>query len=242
MSWFDVSDERLGYRGRLDRLPYDAWIQTPEGTGAVNAVASGLGFRLLGRKRAARRQLWTALSDAARAEPLRSSLDAAADLYMGAMSDLAYAAGLPRTQVALRRVVIIPRVMVAARARSTVSPKLLRCAGMPDVDEAVRMFFFDEVITQLDGGVQRARPAPTRPVGAPQHWKCIGVDTRYAWVDPYWSGPNWFGHVFLYEWPPAGLSRRDRKVLEGAMTDLQSAIGTLSRERRHELVRAAAIA
>jgi hypothetical protein len=132
--------------------------------------------------------------------------------------------------------------MIAGRARALVSPAVLRSGAMPNVDDAVRAFFIDELITQMDDGVQRARPAPSRPIGAPQQWACVGVDTAYAWVDPYWSGPNWFGHVFLYEWPPAGLARRDRKSLEGAINDLQSAVNTLSRERRHDLLRGAAIA
>lgn len=242
MSWFEVSDSRLTYRGRIDYAPVGAWMATQDGAAAIDAVASQLRFQLLGRQRAARRQVWQELSRAARAEPLRAALDAAADAFMGAMSDLAYSAGLPRTQVALRRVVLVPRVMIAARARAAVNASVLRCAGLPQVDEAIRAFFLDELITQMDDGLRRGRPAPARPIGAPQQWACIGIETTYAWVDPYWSGPNWFGHVFLYEWPPAGLARRDRKSLEGAVTDLEAAVHTLSRERRHDLLRAAAIA
>jgi hypothetical protein len=242
VGWFEVSRERLGYRGRIDRAPYDRWIATGSGAQAIEAAASQLRFRLLGRKRAARRDIWNRLSGAARQDPLRSALDATADLFMGAMSDLAYASALPRTQIALRRVVLVPRVMVAGRGRSTAIARLMRSPGMPDVDDAVKAFFGDEVLAQLDAALQRARPAPSRPVGAPQQWKCVGVETSYAWVDPYWSGPEWFGHLFLYEWPPAGLSRRDRKALEGAIVDLQSAVGTLSRDRRNELVRLAATA
>jgi hypothetical protein len=242
MAWFEVSHERLAYRGRIDRAPYDAWIRTVEGTAAMDEVASRFRFRLFGRQRAARRQVWRQLSDAARSEPLRATLDSAADLYMGAMSHLAYAAGLPRTQVALRRVVIIPRVMIAARARATVNPRLTRCPGMPEIDEAILAFFLEAVINQLDAGLQRGRPASARPVGAPQQWACVGIDTQYPWVDPYWSGPEWFGHVFLYELPGGGLSRRDRKALDAAMVELQSSIETLPRQRRHELVRHAATA
>lgn len=242
VGWFEVSRERLGYRGRIDRAPYDRWTASRPGAQAIDAAGSQLGFRLLGRRRAARRDIWQRLNTASREEPLRSALDAAADLYMGAMSDLAYAAALPRTQIALRRVVLVPRVMIAARARNTALARLMRSPGMPDVDDAVKAFFCDEVLAQLDAALLRARPAPSRPVGAPQQWKCVGVETSYAWVDPYWSGAEWFGHVFLYEWPPTGLSRRDRKALEGAINDLQSAIGTLSRDRRSELVKIAATA
>jgi hypothetical protein len=242
MAWFDVSDSRLAYRGRIDRRPLDAWMATAEGTAAISAVASRMRFRLLGRQRAARRQIWRELKRAARTQALGAALDSAADAFMGAMSDLAYASALPRTQVALRRIVVVPRVMIAGRARSKVSPTLLRSGAMPDVDDAIRAFFLDELITQMDSGVQRARPTPSRPVGAPQQWACVGIETSYTWVDPYWSGPNWSGHVFLYEWPPAGLARRDRKSLEGAILDLETAIKTLSRERRHELLKTAAIA
>jgi hypothetical protein len=242
MAWFEVSDARLGYAGRIGRAPFAAWLGTAEGTKAIDAVASRLGFRLLGRQRAARREVWRTLRRAAASGPLRSALDTAADAYMAAMIEIAYAAGLPRMQVALRRVVVVPRVMIADRARTRVSRHVLRSPGMPDVDEAIRAFFLDELILQMDEGIRRARPSPSRPIGAPEQWTCVGVETTYPWVDPYWSGPNWFGHVFLYEWPPAGLARRDRKSLEGAIVELQSAINALPRQRRHELVRAAAIA
>jgi hypothetical protein len=240
MSWFEVSDERLRYRGRIDRGPFMAWLGTPEGRTAINTAASRLRFRLFGRQRAARRQVWNTLSDAARTEPLRSALSAAADDYARAMSELPYAAGLPRTQVSLRRVVVVPRVMISGRARTAVSPKVLKSAGLPAVDETVLAFFTDEIIAQLDSAMQHARPTPARPIRALEEWACIGMDTRFVWVDPYWSGPRWFGHVFLYEWPPNGLSRRDRKALDQAVVDLQSNIATLSRQRRHELVRTAA--
>jgi hypothetical protein len=242
MAWFDVSDGQLEYRGRIDRAPFDAWLGTPEGSSALAAAASRLRFRFLGRHRAARRDIWKMLSQAARDEPLASALNAAAGDYLRAMSELPYAAGLPRTQVGLRRVVVVPRVMIAGRARTAVTPKISRSPALSSVDEAVLAFFLDEIIVQLDSAVQRARPTATRPVRGTQEWACVGIDTRYVWVDPYWSGPRWFGHVFLYEWPQGRVSRRDRKGLERALADLQEAVGTLSRERRHDLVRTAGTA
>lgn len=242
MAWYEVSGGRLGYRGRIDRSPFDVWIASPEGSGALDAAAARLRFRLFGRHRAARREMWRALSQAAQRQPLASALSAAGDDYMRAMSELPYAAGLPRAQVGLRRVVVVPRVMIAGRARTAVTPKISKSAGLSAVSEAVLAFFLDEIIVQLDYAVRRARPTPTRPVRGSQEWACVGMDTRYVWVDPYWSGPGWFGHVFLYEWPPTGMSRRDRKGVERAVIDLQEALGSLSRERRHELVRTAVTA
>lgn len=242
MNWFDIRDERLRYRGRIDRAPFAAWLATVEGTKAIDAMASRFRFRLFGKRRAARREVWRALKHGAEREPLRSALQAAADEYGRALSELPYGAGLPRTQVALRRVVVVPRVMVAGRARARVAPRVLQSGGMPDVDEAVRAFFLDEIVAQLDAAMRRGRPSPSRPVRGAQEWTCIGIDTEFVWVDPYWSGPGWFGHLFVYEWPAAGVSRRDRKALEAAVNELQSRLGVLSRQNRHELVKAAAIA
>jgi hypothetical protein len=53
MQWFETREERLRYRGRIDRAPYAAWVGTAEGTKAIDAVAARLRFRLFGKRRAA---------------------------------------------------------------------------------------------------------------------------------------------------------------------------------------------
>src|SRR5262249_62106084 len=58
MNWFMVSRGRLEYRGRITREPFRQWASTKEGTEAIARVASGLGFSLFGRSRAARRRMW----------------------------------------------------------------------------------------------------------------------------------------------------------------------------------------
>lgn len=242
MQWFEIRDERLRYRGRIDRAPYAAWVDSAEGKKAIDAVAARLRFRLFGKRRAAKREVWRALKHAAEHEPLRSALQGAADEYGRALGELPYGSGLPRTQVALRRIVVVPRVMMAARARARVGTRVLQSGGMPDVDDTVRAFFLDELVAQIDAAVRRRRPSPSRPLRGAQEWTCIGVDTEYVWVDPYWSGPGWFGHLFMYEWPAAGIARRDRKALEAAVEELRIGLGVLSRQNRHELVKAAAIA
>ena len=51
-----------------------------------------------------------------------------------------------------------------------------------------------------------------------------GIDTRYVWVDPYWSGPRWFGHVFLYEWPQGRVRAAIAKGSNAPLADLQEAL------------------
>src|SRR3712207_2591229 len=96
MSWYKVRDGRVVFAGGLTKEPFTAWTATREGTAAIDAGARGIGFRLLGRKRAARARIWRELPDAASAQEGRDALQAAADLYLRTISTLAYAAGLPR--------------------------------------------------------------------------------------------------------------------------------------------------
>ena len=168
MSWFEVSRGRLAYGGRIDRAPFDAWIATPEGANTLDAAASRLHFKLFGRQRAARREMWNLLSRAASTEPLRASLHAAADEYTRSICELPYAAGLPRTQVGNRRVVVVPRVMIAGRARTAVTPMVGKSFSLSQIDDALLAFFLDEVIVQLDHAVT------TRPSDALAPPPCVG--------------------------------------------------------------------
>jgi hypothetical protein len=238
MSWFQVTEERLRYRGRIGRAPYDAWAGTPAGDEAIAAAAKQIGFRLFGRRHAARRTMWRDLKTMSASPAGVAALDAAADVYARALSDLAYAQGLPRAQVGLRRLVLVPRALAAGRARSAIAARLRQCPQIDDLGEALRGFLFERVVVELDAAARHARPSLKRPIRA-HDWTCIGVDTEFGWVDQVWSGAGWSGHFFVYEWPPAPLTRADRKAVAKAMTDLESGISTLSHERRQQLVNAA---
>jgi hypothetical protein len=239
MSWFQVTEERLRYRGRIDRAPYDAWTGTPAGDEAIAEAAKKVGFRLFGRARAARRTIWRELKAMGASAAGLEVLDAAADVYARTLSDLAYAQALPRVQVGLRRLVLVPRALAAGRARPAVAARLQQCPLIEDFDEPVRAFICERVVIELDAAARHARPAVKRPIRA-HDWMCIGVDTEFGWVDQVWSGAGWSGHFFVYEWPPAPLTRADRKAVTNAIADLQSGINTLSRERRQQLVNVAA--
>ena len=240
MSWYKVSDGRVVYAGALTREPFAAWIATREGTQAMATVAAGLSFRFLGRARAARSQVWKELAAAGRTDEGRSALQDAADLYLRTISQLAYAPGLPRTTIALRRLVLVPRALVAGRARSSITARLAQCHAFAERPVPQRDFLFEAALSQVDAAIRAARLSVDRPIRGPEGWGTMGADTRFAWVDQYWSGAGWSGHWFVYEYPREPLSRADRKTLQRAATELHATLASLSRERRQAVVRIAA--
>lgn len=240
MSWYKVSDGRVVYAGAISRDRYAAWVASKPGSQAIDAVAKGLGFRLFGRARAARNQIWRELVAVAKSDEGRSALQAAADLYLRTISTLAYAQGLPRAAVGLRRLVLVPRALVAGRARAAVSARLTECRAFAGRPLPERDFLFEAALLEVDAAVRAAGPSIQRPVRATDDWVCVGADTRFAWVDQYWSGAGWSGHWFMYELPREPMSRADRKAIDRAVAELHAGLSSLSRERRHALVKLAA--
>ena len=194
MGWFRVKRGRLEYCGRITRDPFTKWTATKEGTEAVGRVAATLRFSLFGRKRAARRRMWRALEAATREESLSTAITGEADRFMKVLADLSYADALPRAHIALHRLVLIPRAMVTGRAETGVFERLAQSPALAAIDEAVRIFFLSHLVIEMDAALQRAAPAPRRPVQAHDEWACVGVTKGIIWADPIWAGPDGSGH------------------------------------------------
>jgi hypothetical protein len=238
MTWFRVSGERFRYRGRISKDPFVAWTKTEDGVAAVASVASTLRLPLA-REARARRRMWTSLDRAARSHSLRTVLQTEADRYMDVMASLSYAASLPRAHVALRRLVVVPRTMILGRARPALYDRLRLANGLSGVDDLVRLFFYERLLIEMNRAFEASKPTPQSPVRTHDEWACVGLDTKFVWVDPLWCGEDWMGHVFMYELPPMGLARSDRKELEAAIEKVQGQLVTLSRVQREGMVRSA---
>ena len=239
MGWFRVAKGRLEYRGRITREPFTRWAGTKEGEAAVARVAAGIRFSLLGRSRAARRRFWRALEDASRAESLATAIGSEATRYMHVLASLSYSDALPRVHIALHRLVLVPRAMIAGHGRAGLFKRLGDAPALAELDEAVRGFFLDQLATEMDAALQNASPSPRQPIQAHDEWACVGVSKGLVWVDPLWSGPDGTGHVFMYEFPPGGLPRRERKALEAAIAQMAAGVSGLTRLQRIAMVRAA---
>jgi hypothetical protein len=238
MHWFRVQRERVRYRGRISRDGFAAWVKTPPALETVRDAASGIRFGLLGRTRAAQKRIWHELRVAASTREAASALEGAAIVYGRALADLAYSPELPRVNAGIRRVVLVPRALVAGKARAEVSAHIARCRSFARLPESIRVFLLDQVLVELDGALCAAQPSPQRPVAAASEWVCVGTDTTFGWVDQIWTGPGWSGHFIVYE-RPHNASRSDRKAVEHAVEQLQAGVHGFSRERRQQIAQAA---
>ena len=239
MSWFRVSRGKLEYRGRITREPFRRWASSQEGVEAIARVAAGLRFSLFGRQRSARRRMWRALHDASCSRAVTTAIASEAPRYMESAAHVAYSDGLPRANIALHRLVLVPRAMIGGHARAGLFKRLNEVSDLAALDEVVRLFFFDQIVLQMDAALQKASPSPRDPVQAHNEWACVGVGQDVVWVDPVFSGPDGVGHLFLYEFPRAGITRKDRKALETAIHELSAGVTSLSKVQRHALVRTA---
>jgi hypothetical protein len=241
VTWFKVQRGTLAYAGRITREPFTRWAATARGRDAVAAVARTIRFSLFGRARSARRRLWRALEAASRTASVTTAVTAEAGRYMQVLAGVAYADSLPRTHIALRRLVLVPRAMITGRAQAAVFGRLNQAPELAGVDEAVRGFFLERLVIEMDAALQKSSPSPRRPVQAGGEWACVGVSLGTVWVDRLWAGPDGTGHVFMYEIPPAGLPRKERKALEAAIAQMTASVSSLSRAERATLVRSAVL-
>ena len=238
MSWFKVSDGRVRFRGRITRRPFTDWAATPEGAAAVDVVARQLRFALLGRTRSAKRRMWRELESTVNNEQVKAILEASPDYYLNAMTELAYAPALPRVAIELRRMVVIPRTMIAARGRSAINSRLMISTAYADLNESLRAFLCDRLVWEMDDAIRRAKPSVKRPVNAREAWTCVALDEKFVWIDPLWSGKDWLGHVFMFEMPE-NPSRKDRREIDAAIEQLQRSLPDLSQVQRDGTVRSA---
>lgn len=239
MSWFDVADGRLRFTGRITRQPFAEWVRAAEAAPLLEAAGREIKFPVLGRARTARRRLTRTLHDAVAGDCVRSVISGEGDRYLAVWTELAYAPSLPRVRVGLQRLVVVPRTMILARTLSSLTARLQRCPRFTEFDDSFKDFLTRRILSEMDHAIRRARPAARHPVYAYESWACVAVDREFAWIDPVWSGPEWVGHVIMFEMPPAGLPRRQRHDLEAAIEKLSADLPGLSHRQRDSVVRTA---
>jgi hypothetical protein len=133
----------------------------------------------------------------------------------------------------------VPRTMVVGRARMGLCQRLARLEPLRALPEPVQVFFFERLLKEMNHALQQARPSPRHPVLAHDGWTCVGVDPQFLWVDPMWAGEAWAGHVFMFEMPSSGVTRRQRLEIEATIERMRAQLPALSRIQRDGVIRSA---
>ena len=229
----------LEYRGRISRQAFTAWCAGRDGRKAIDRVAAGIRFSIVGRGRSARRRLWRNLETVTRTAAFAQAASAEPASFLRILAAACYADALPRVHVNARRLVLVPRALLAGRARADVLARLLRSPALAGLDDDLRVFVLEHMVSEMDAALRAASLSPRRPVSAHDGWACVGARLGTVWLDPLWAGPNGTGHLFMYEMPPQGLSRRDARAIESAMEQVSEAAAGLSRNARDVILRSA---
>jgi hypothetical protein len=217
------------------------WLATPEGTQAVAAIASGVRFAPFGRRRAARRQLWRQIRQTLAAASVQAAIREHARKYESLLASLAFVEALPRTTVDLRRLVIVPRLLLNAAAH-----ELLRHQMASLIDTAcmigggaLRDFLVTTLVDETDRALVTGRQTVGRPVPPGEEWASVGVDLHFTWETPDWSGPAWPGHHYVYEYPRGRLARRQRRRVDAAIKQMAASIARWPPFKRYETLQRA---
>jgi hypothetical protein len=217
-----------------------AWTETPRGRTAVAAVAQQIRFSLLGKERAARARLWRALVTATRGHAIVTIIQAEVDAYLGRLSELAYADGLPRAGVSLHRLVVVPRVLLNSAAYRSIDTNLRAQPELASLEggELLREFFFRRLIAEMHAAAVRAEPSPKHPLVAGDDWISVGLNSAFVWRVPF-NAPTWAGHHYVLELTRDPITRALRKAVAERIRTIDASLASLSRIERNEILRRA---
>jgi hypothetical protein len=239
--WMRLSRGRVVYKGRISRPPFVAWTETAEGRAAIKDLASRLGFSFLGRTRSARRRLWRHLATAVCDASVVAAIQREIDAYFKLHGDLAYADGLPRAGVELRRLVAVPCVLLNGAAYRSIGRRLSSEPLFAALEggEGLRDFFILRLIQEIETAVTLARPSSKRPLAAGAEWITVGLNPNFEWRPPLLQGPSWNGHRYVLELTRQPVTRAIRKAVTASISRLEAALELLSRAQRQDILRRA---
>lgn len=240
-TWVRYSRGRLAYTGRITRGPFLAWTATQEGHAALRETAARIRFSLFGKMRAASRRLWRQLAAAARDPDVVSAIECEVDAYVERLGQLAFAEGLPRSGVDLRRLIVVPTVLLNGAACTALAGRLQQQPAWASLEggTALRDFFVTTMIDEMAAAMAGARPSPRGPVTVGTDWTTVGVNTEFVWRVPVFHAPPWNGHHYLLELTRDPVTRAVQKAAAAKIDSFEASLPSLSRSARNEILRRA---
>jgi len=232
---------RLIYTGHVARSAFNVWAASIDGLELLDKVGFELRWAPFGRIGAARRRVWRELRQTVRSPHLTVALQREVDAVLGRLDTIVHAHDLPRVNVDLRRLVVVPRLFVNAEAYRGIST-VLRNEPMFSTAETVALseWLIVTIVGAMESAVLRERPSVARPLQAAQTWMIVGVNQQFEWRVPF-EGPAWPGHYYALELTAQPITRSVRKAAEKVIGGLEQSLPTLPKNRRSDIIRRATL-
>lgn len=240
-AWVRYSRGRLVYTGRIPRATFAAWTKTRAGHAVIEQTASRIRFSLLGKARSAVRRLWRQLASVARDADVVDAIELEIQGYLRRLGQLAFADGLPRGGVELRRLIVVPRVLLNGVAFIGIDRRLKALPAFMTLEggTAVREFFIKTLIREADRAVAGARPSPSRPLEVGADWVSVGINADFAWSLPPFDEAPCDGHHYVLELTREPMTRAVRKATTTRIERFEVSLPSLCRADRNEILRRA---
>ena len=169
---------------------------------------------------------------------MAGALQQEVDAYLSRFGTVAYAHNLPRADVHLHRLVVVPRVFACVEAcRRTMA--ILKAHAPFEGRDSLREFFTLTLVDSIAAAVVAGRPTLQRPLAASESWIIIGTDECFEWHTPL-EGPAFPGHYYVFELTRTPVTRVDRAAARDAIARLEASLASLSRSQRQDVMREAA--
>jgi hypothetical protein len=238
--WIGIKKRRLVYRGRFSRRPFERWLNTTKGSKVLAAATSRVRFALFSKERVASRRLWKELEGAGRDVGVAAAVQQEIDGYLQQLGHVVYSDGLPLTTIGLRRLVVVPCVLVCSASYGSLEKHLSQTTGIATLSGGIWLkdFLHLEVLRQIHRAMAAARPSPKQPLPATPTWLSIGFNPHYTWHVPF-KGPAWPGHHYLMEVTHEPVTRAIRRAAIEKINALDATLAGLSKTDRDGVLKRA---
>lgn len=185
MGLIKVVGKTLEYTGKLTQAEgFEEWAMGA-GKGAIESLASKYGFKILGKMRAAKKEIFKELQLAGKSSTLTASITKVTNRYVEWMEDLSnnYSplteGHFPNQITALPCFYLDDAALVAVRTYLSNSAELARLKGGIELRE----YFFEELVKELRLNVPPINPSVKKPIKVSDTIDLIGIDLEYPWRD-----------------------------------------------------------
>jgi hypothetical protein len=163
------------------------------------------------------------------------------EAYLNRLGQLAYAEGLPRAGVDLRRIIVVPIVLLNGVACTGLAKRLSQQPAWAALEapDALRDFFISTLTTEMTTAVTDAAPSPRNPLQAGAEWIVVGANTSFVWRVPVFQTPPWNGHYYVLELTREPITRAVRRSVSETIESVEASLPSLSRASRNEVLRRA---